>query len=277
MWPILRVITRGFDFLLAPFGSMHPGVGLLVVSVITGVVMLFIFGKTSNQKMIAAAKNKLWAYIMEMWLFRNDPRVMFSAIGSVARSNLTYLRHSLRPIVFLIVPVLIIMVQLGIRYAHTPLSAGEETIVSVQFADGVRPSEVDIELVAPEGARVVSAPLRIDATGEIEWRIAVDDGCGTDEILFHTPDGDVTKRIAGCGKDRIVTVGAIKARANTWNAFLYPAEPPLPRDSIIETISIKYPARDDLLFGLNVHWLIIFFIVSVVAGFGLKGVFGIEV
>jgi len=276
MWPILRVITRGFDFLLMPFRGMHPGVGLLVVSVITGVVMLFIFGKTSNQKMITAAKNKLWAYIMEMWLFRNDPRVMFSAIGNVARSNLTYLRHSLRPIVFLIIPVLIIMVQLGIRYANTPLSAGEETIVSVRLAEGARASETDIELVAPAGARVVSAPLRMDAKGQIEWRLAID-GCGTGKILFHTPDGDVTKRIAGCGREKLIKVGTIKARANTWNAFLYPTEPPLPRDSIIETISVKYPARDGLLFGLDVHWLIVFFIVSVAAGFGLKGVFGIEV
>ena len=276
MWPILRIVTRGFDFLLLPFRGMHPGVGLLVVSVITGVVMLFIFGKTSNQKMITAAKNRLWAYIMEMWLFRNEPRVMFSSIGNIAKSNLVYLRHSLRPLLFLIVPVLLIMVQLGIRYGHAPLSAGEETIVSVHLADGVRATEADIELLPTEGVRVVSAPLRIDAKGEIDWRIAVE-GCGTGKLRFRTPDGTVEKRIAACGRDKLTKIGAVKARANSWNAFLYPTEPPLPGDSVIESITLDYPARDDLLFGLNVHWLIVFFIVSVAAGFGLKGVFGIEV
>ena len=72
-------------------------------------------------------------------------------------------------------------------------------------------------------------------------------------------------------------MGAVKARANSWNAFLYPQEPPVPGDSVIESIHVDYPHRELKFFGLTVHWLIAFFIISVVAGFALKGVFGIEV
>ena len=133
MWPILRAITTAFDAILTPFAGLHPWVGLSVVSVVAGVVMLLIFGKTSNQKKIGETKDKLKAYIMEMWIFRNDTVVMFSAIGSVIKSNLQYLRQSLRPLVFLFLPVLIIMVQLGIRYADEPLLPGGRTVVSVRL------------------------------------------------------------------------------------------------------------------------------------------------
>jgi hypothetical protein len=45
----------------------------------------------------------------------------------------------------------------------------------------------------------------------------------------------------------------------------------------VRAIQIDYPARELHLFGLNIHWLLAFFIVSIAAGFALKGVFGIDV
>lgn len=238
--------------------------------------MLFIFGKTSNQKKIAKTKDKLKAYVMEMWIFRNDTVVMFSALGNVLRNNLHYLRHSLRPLVFLMLPVLVIMVQLGIRYADEPLMPGDTATVSVHLRDGALPSRTDIELVAPRGVRVLSPPLRIDAKGELDWRVRAELP-GRHEIVFRTPQGDVRKSFAVGPELRLGTVGAVKARANSWEAFLYPSEPPVPRDSVIESIHVAYPHRQLKVLGLTVHWLIAFFIISVAAGFALKGVFGIEV
>ncbi len=276
MWPVLRVMTKAFDIVLAPFSGMHPIVGLLIVSVVTGVVMLFIFGKTSNQKMIAATKNKLKAHIMEMWIFRNAPSVMFRAMGNVVRFNLQYLKHSLRPIVFLFIPVLFIMVQLGIRYAHEPLVPGDVTVVTVVLADAVRATEADVTLETPDGIRIVSPPLRMDAAGEIEWKVAAD-RCGTRVLSIVTPGGTIDKVIV-VGEDLgTVRFASLRPRAGTWSAFLYPAEQPIPRDSIVHSITVHYEEKQGLLFGLTFHWLWIFFGVSVIAGFALKGFFGIEV
>jgi len=276
MWPVLKAITRGFDILLAPFARLHPIVGLLVVSAVTGVVMLWIFGKTSNQKMIAATKDKLKAYIMEMWIFRNSPIVMFRAIGNVIRYNIQYLRHSLRPIIFLIVPVLFIMVQLGIRYAHEPMRPGETVVVTVALADGVRATEADVTLEAPYGLSVVSPPLRINATGEIEWQLRAD-RCGTRAIGIVTPAGRIEKTVVAGEDLGTVRFASIKPRAGTWSAFLYPAEPPIARDSIVRSVEIHYGEKQGLLFGITFHWLWIFFIASVAVGFAFKGLFGIEV
>ena len=276
MWPILRAITRAFDAILTPFAGLHPWVGLTVVSVVTGVVMLLIFGKTSNQEKIAEAKDKLKAYVMEMWIFRNDTVVMFSAIGSVLRSNLQYLRQSLRPLVFLFLPVLIIMVQLGIRYADEPLMLGDRAVISVKLKEDVVPSQTDLELIAPKGVRVVSPALRIDSKGEVLWEIMAEQQ-GHHQIAFDTQGETVKKTIDVSSLRRLGKVSTVKARANSWNAFLYPAEPPIPSDSIIESIRVSYPHRELRFLGLTVNWLLAFFVISVAAGFALKGVFGIEV
>jgi uncharacterized membrane protein (DUF106 family) len=276
MWPILRAITGAFDAILTPFAKLHPWVGLAVVSVVTGVVMLLIFGKTSNQKKIAETKDKLKAYVMEMWIFRNDTIVMFAAIGRVLKSNLQYLRHSLRPLVFLMIPVLIIMVQLGIRYADEPLMPGDRAVVSVKLKEGAVASRTDLELVAPKGVRVTSPALRIDSKAEVDWEILAELP-GHHELVLETPGGPVSKTLDVGPERRLGKVGALKPRANSWNAFLYPTEPPIPGDSVIESVHVTYPHRELRFFGITIHWLLAFFVISVAAGFALKGVFGIEV
>jgi uncharacterized membrane protein (DUF106 family) len=276
MSAILSGITKVFDVVLTPFSRLHPWVGLLFVSVVTGVVMLLIFGKTSNQKRITETKDKLKAYIMEMWIFRNDTLVMFSSIGNVIRNNLQYLRHSLRPLLFIIVPVLVIMVQLGIRYGNQPFDPGDVTIVSAELSADVRPTELDVDLTGPMGVRVLSQPLRIDSERQIDWKVQALMP-GTHEVSMRIGDEVLTKSLSVGPERRLRTLSDIRPTAGTWNAFLYPSEPPIPRDSAVRSIRVRYPPRELPLFGLNVHWLLAFFIVSVAAGFALKGVFGIDV
>jgi hypothetical protein len=276
MWPILRAITRAFDALFTPFAALHPWVGLTVVSAVTGVVMLLIFGKTSNQKKIAETKDKLKAYVMEMWIFRNSTPVMFSALGRVLKNNAQYLRHSLRPVVFLIIPVLIIMVQLGIRYQNAPLMPGDKAVVSVKLRDGVVPSDTDLKLVAPKGVRVISPALRIDPKGEVQWEIRAEQP-GHHEMALVANGETVRKSVDVGPTRRLGRVGALKPRANSWDAFLYPAEAPVPAGSVVQSIAVTYPRRELSFLGLTVNWLLAFFIISVAAGFALKGVFGIEV
>ena len=43
------------------------------------------------------------------------------------------------------------------------------------------------------------------------------------------------------------------------NQLLYPAEPPLPADSQLESISVTYPRADVRVLGQDVDWLIAYF------------------
>ena len=202
--------------------------------------------------------------------------ILGPAIGNVFRNNIQYLRHSLRPLVFILIPVLIIMVQLGIRYSDQPLLPGQKAGVTVRLAEDAVPSRTALTLVAPKGVRVVSPALRIDARGEIDWKIQAELP-GRHTLVFETADDRIEKVLEVGPERRVGKVGAVRARANTWDAFLYPSEPPIPRDSVIQSVHVSYPHRELRFLGITVHWLVAFFIISVAAGFALKGAFGIEV
>jgi len=47
-----HLISSLFDLASSPFSAFHPLVGLVVLSIVTGIMMLIIFRYTSNQEAI---------------------------------------------------------------------------------------------------------------------------------------------------------------------------------------------------------------------------------
>jgi uncharacterized membrane protein (DUF106 family) len=55
------------------------------------------------------------------------------------------------------------------------------------------------------------------------------------------------------------------------------AEPALPENSPIESMSINYPDRNIEVAGYAINWIWLFFILSMVAGFVFKELLGIQI
>ena len=279
MWVIASIANAIFNVLLAPFRALHPLIGILVLSILTGVVMVFIFGKTSNQRAIHSTKSKLKAHIAEIWLFRDDLLQMLLATVRVLGHTSRYFFHSLRPLIFIFVPVLIILVMIGMRYEHRPFVAGERAFVSVQVNDPTWAQGDRLALTGTDGVAVTSPPLRILAEKEIDWQIEAR-APGRHELTLTTPNGEVTKEIVVAAEQDAPLVPLAPMRGNAFSgAFLqFPAEPPLPGGSGIRLIDVVgWPHREMAVFGLGVHWLVAFFLLSMAAGFAVKDLFGVEV
>jgi len=278
MWSLAVIVNAIFGALFAPFRAMHPAIGLIVVSIVTGIVMLFIFGRTSNQGAIHRVKNRLKAHIAEIWLFRDDLPQMLAAIGRVLGRTGGYLAHSLRPLLFIMVPVLVIMVMLGVRYQHRPLMPGETATVAVFVSDDAWTRDDAVHLEATDGIEVVTAPLRIPERGEIDWRIRAL-RAGDERLTLVTPRGRQEKRIlVRDGGGPLTTIAPGRGKAFSAEFLTFPIEPPLPGSAGIRSFKvIDWPVRELHIAGLKVHWLVGFFVVSLVAGFAVKGLFGVEV
>jgi hypothetical protein len=273
-WTLMNIISRIFDALLFPFKGLHPVVGLLVISIVTGIVMLVIFGKVTNQSALRRVKGLIVASIIEIWLFKDRPSLMFGAAGRILRHNLNYLRYSLVAVVFVIVPVVLIMVQLGVRYSHRPLHPSEEAIVVAKL-DGVAVAGSDVALVVPDGLEVVTPALRLEDEGEINWKIRASKP-GSYDLILKGSGFEAAKQVVVVNNS-FMKLAPIRAKAASWDFFLYPAEKPLSGDSPVKSIQLTYPPSS--LGGLYLFpvWLWIFFVVSIAAGFALKGFFRVEV
>jgi uncharacterized membrane protein (DUF106 family) len=265
-------VTAFFDGLIGIFGGMHPLVGLSVVSIITGGVMLVVWKFTSNQKAIADAKAKISAYILEIRLFQEDLGLQFAAQGKALRANLKYMSLALPPMLVVLIPVVIILVQLDVRYQRRPLLPGETTLLKVELAEKVDPA--DLTLTAPDGIAVETPPMRMERVHEVDWRIRAEKE-GSYELAFHVNGTSATKKVVV--GDKLTRIAEGRDQAGILGVWLAPAEAPLPKDSPFRAIFIDYPDREMTLYGVGLHWLLVFFVVSVAFGFAIKGVVGVEV
>jgi hypothetical protein len=259
-----------FDRLLAPFGHGPAWFDLVLWPLLAGVLALLVYKHLSNQQGIARAKNTIAAQLYKIRLFRHDPLVVLASTGRIFLKNAVYLGHNLVPLAVLLVPMLAVLAQLEAHYAFDPVPVGSVRLLELKLDPraGVASREVELEL--PAGVALDAPPVRTP-DGEIFWRLRAD-APGDHVLSLRLRDETITKTWAVGGPHRKVPV----KRTKSWEAFLYPGESSLPRTSAAQTIALAYPERElAILPGGELGILATFFGLSLLAGFGLKGRFGV--
>jgi uncharacterized membrane protein (DUF106 family) len=263
---ILAALVSG---LLYPFRGLPPIVGLTAVSLLTSVAILLVFRATSDQKALRRVKNRIVAGILEIRLFRDDLRAIFRAQLDILRHSLTYLRLSLVPMLWVIVPIVILLIQLQFHYGYRGLAVGEEVIVKVRLRDRdeVADPGAELALVASEGLTVATPMLWIPSESEADWRVMVGEP-GEHRLTVRVGQKELTKSLTA-----VSGVGRRSPRrpsAGIVDQFLYPVERPVPGDAPVEAIEITYAAARVSLLGWKTHWMVAFFILTVVFAFALQ-------
>ena len=88
--------------------------------------------------------------------------------------------------------------------------------------------------------------------------------------------GQSVGKTVSIGSD-LPRISTIRLRGQFWERMFSSAEPALPENSPIESISINYPDRDIEIAGYGMNWIWMFFILSMVAGFIFKELLGIQI
>ncbi|GAG02027.1 unnamed protein product, partial [marine sediment metagenome] len=91
MWGLGLLLNKVWRALLEPVAGFSPFVALLLISLVTGVVMLWIFGAVSNQKAIKRVKDKIKAHLLEILLFNDSLKMVFRAQGCVVGYTFKYM------------------------------------------------------------------------------------------------------------------------------------------------------------------------------------------
>jgi hypothetical protein len=267
-----RITSAIFDVLLAPFGAERawsPWADILLWSVLGGIVALLVYKLVSNQKGIAAAKNQIKVHLLEIRLFKEDIVGVFTSTLKIVLKNALYIGHNLLPMAVMIVPMMAILVQLVAVYAYQPLPEGSVRLLKLELdrqQAGLSATDVTLEL--PPGVALDAPPVRT-AQGEVAWRLRLEQP-GDHELTVRVGDETLVKRLAVGGPARKVPV----MRTKSWEGLLFPGEDMLPPDSSVHTIRMDYPTRDlGWMPGGEGGILVSFFVLSILAGLALKGVF----
>jgi uncharacterized membrane protein (DUF106 family) len=274
------ILRSLFDVLLQPLHRFPPIVGVLVISLVTAMGMLLVFRFASDQDKLAAVKGRIHACIFEIRLYNDDLRAILRAQMEILGHNLTYFRLSLAPMVWMIVPMVLLIAQVQFHYGYEGFEPGDSAVLTVELdkeslAAANAGSKPAITLDVPSGLRVETPPVWIPALGEVSWRIGA--GERGEYVLNIGLDGETyTKSLLV--SDELGRRSPSRLEPGFLNQLLYPAEDPLPGSAPIKSITLTYPeAEVDVVAGWGMHWIIVFFLVSIVFAFSLKGLFGVTI
>jgi len=264
-----------FDWFLYPFAGLPPIVGLTVVSFLTAIGLLIVFKHTSNQTALEDVKRKIHASLFEIRLYNDDFRAIMRAQLDILRTNLSYMRYSMAPMVWTLPPLVLIIAQLQFHYGYENLQVGHDTLLKVKLAEGSYSEDAKphLNVEVPEGLALDHPAVWIPTLGEMAWRFTAESP-GDYELEIQNGVASATKSVRVT--DRIVRRSPFKVRGFV-NELLYPAEPALPSGGPFESITVTYPEAKVDIFGYEVHWMIVFFVLSIVFAFALRGPFGVTI
>jgi len=268
-----RALAPLFDLMCWPFLALSPIWAMTAISLVSGIVMVWVFGKVSDQDTIKQIREQIRGNLIGVRLFQSDISVVLRLQRRIFGDTFRYMRYALVPMVVLLVPVVLIMTQLNLRFAVRPLEPGEPALVKAYVRDAtVLDGEVGLDV--PDGVTVETQGVRIPSTREVAWRVRVD-ASGEHQMKVRIGGQELETRLMAGGQ-----WGAVPQRRTgrgMLDTLLYPGEPPIPSDHLVEAVEIVYPPLELGVFGWSINWLFAFFVLSMAFGFAFKGVMGVEV
>jgi len=262
---IIDAVLRTF---LALFSWAPPLVGLTAVSGLTGIAMLWVFRRTTNQNKVRAARRRVVAYLLELRVFSTQPAMVWRSQKSLLAANGRYILLVLRPALWLAIPVGLLLVHLELFYERAPVAAGEEAIVTLAIPS--LPAEIP-PLRAPDGIAVEGPPVRLVDQREVSWRIRPSRAV-SGQLLFTIGGRKLTKTITA-GE---IPAGFLSPRrvSTIWDSIFQPGEPRIPGGAA-RWIEVRYPKASLSLAGMKINWLLWFLIVSMFTALALKKRFSV--
>lgn len=242
---------------------------LALVSAALGVVMLWVFGRFSNQSRIRSVKDRLKAHMLELRLFVDEPSLIWQAQKSLLIANGRYMGLMLRPFLILLVPMGAAIALLDPYYGVAPLPLERPAIVTVQLNRTLEDSKPSLQV--PAGIIVETPAVRAAGSTQWSWRIRA-----TSPV-----SGTLKVGLAGVEFEKNIEAGegpryTPPKRVASWMEWLAsPGEPLLPAGPV-SAIEINYPGAEVKWLGLELHWLVWFVLVSFAAALLLKSRMGVS-
>ena len=275
MWIFNSILGKIFDALFLPFRSMSPWVGMILISFLTGLLMLFVFKWTSNQQGIQKVKNKIKAHLLELRLFKDSLSQSLRSQGNILRCNLTYICYSLKPMLVMIIPLILILIQLNFWFGYESLAPNESVLLKIKLAEDKNPLETQISVQPSSGLVMETPPLRIEESHEINWRFSATQA-GIQQFTVTINGEKITKKVSVSQKP-LSKISPLKTNKKFIDQVMYPTESPIKSQIPVKSIEVQYPTKSMSLFGWKLHWLIVYFALSIIFGFAFKGIFKVQI
>lgn len=282
MWFFNSIFGKIFELIFWPLQNMSPWIGMILISFLTALLMLFVFRYTSNQKGIKRVKDRIKAHLLEIRLFKDNLSLSLKAQGNILRCNLKYLGYTAKPFLVMIVPLILILIQLNLWFGYQALNPGQKALLKVKLEESSYPQDVNISLQPSSKLNIETHPLRIEEKREIDWRFSAKEN-GVHDLTIIVNEQKIAKKVF-VNQKSLSKISSQKVRKNFIEELFNPGEPPLKGSHPIKSIEVAFPSKTMSLLGWNIPWilgvppwLMVYFVLSIFFGFVFKSVFKVEI
>lgn len=264
------ILTAWGGILLNLFVVFSPQVPLAFWSVVTGLLMALVFRHVSNQTALRVVADQTRSQLLAIRLFKDDLGVALGCQIQLLKAVGLRLFHSVLPAAVMLVPIALVLIQLALRYEHTPLTTGESVLVEVELSEKDWETYQDVEIEVSDNMRVQTPGLRDSRERTIAWRVAPIEA-SEGELQWRFGDRVEYKNVAIAKDQEILQSVSVRRTRTGWlDRILHPGEASLEIESPVRAITMEYPKRSTPFFGLAIPWWATFLIVSMLAALATK-------
>ncbi len=269
-------INRIYSTVCEPWFAVLAGLPetlqLFLTALPVTTVALLSFRYCSDQEGIATAKERIKAYLLELWLYKDDLRVMLGAQGAVFGYSLRYLALALLPVAIMLIPLAPVIAQLESHYAYRSLQPGESIILTALVGPDIAADVAEsATLSVPPELAVQTPALFLRDQGKLLWRIGASQP-GEFSIGLELNGTQASQRVLVEQPGRPLWPAIY--RADDWHSLGSPVEQALSPDSAIAQMTLDYPPARDNFGGLSsATWIL--FLFTLIIGFALRNRFGV--
>ena len=247
---------------------------VLAISIVVGLLMVIVFRYTSDQKAIGRAKDRLKAHLLAVRLFQDQLPVVMRAYLQILRGTGSYLRLAFTPFLIAILPITFVIIQLDRYFGWTPLQPAQTFLVEARVQDSTVMNEASLQLPPELSSSAPAVHVARNKDNQVVWRV-VAERVGQYEIHIAAAGQTVSKQVVVA--PGLARISPVRLRGSFWERIFTSGEPALADNSPVQSIAINYPPRVIGFAWMEWNWIVLFFVVSLIAGFIFKSALGIQV
>ncbi len=179
------------ESLLNPvFGWVLPlpaWLSILIISFILTLLTTVIYKYTTNQPEMKRLKDETKMHQKQLKELKGNPKKAMEVQQQAMAVNMEYMKHSFKPMLYTMLPLLVIFGWLSAHYAYEPIHPGTPFNVTV-YTQGLEGKEISLESI-PELA--ISEVKQTIQNEQATWTLQGSEG---DYKLMVTQEGNTAER-----------------------------------------------------------------------------------
>ncbi len=161
------------DGIMGPFLSINPTLAIGLLSFLIALLMTLAYKLTTNQEVMRTLKADMKKFQKQMKDLQKEPEKMMDVQKKAMQKNMEYMKHSMRPTLITLLPLLLIFGWLNANFSYLPLTPGNDFTVTLTFQDS---AYGPVQIVVPEGVKVLDSVEKNIQDGTVSWTLNAEEG-----------------------------------------------------------------------------------------------------